>query len=72
VRFAILRFIAVKKSLVDHTMAQSDRASVKELPSPSVRQPNVSGVTFGDEGKAVGFPRPTALLFETQQRDFTV
>jgi len=33
----------------------------------SVRRPNVSGDTYGDEGKAVGFPRLTALLFEQRE-----
>jgi hypothetical protein len=59
---AILHFIAVKKSLVDHTLAQSDRASVKELLSLSVRQPNVSGGTYGGRRQSRWLPWPTALL----------
>ena len=60
---AILHFIAVKKSLVDHMLAQSDRASVNELPSPSSDSPTCGvRARMGDEGKAVGFPRLTALL----------
>ena len=37
---------------------------MKQLPSPLARQPNVSGDAYGDEGKAVGFPKLTALLCE--------
>jgi hypothetical protein len=38
-----LHFTAVKKPRQDHTLARSDRASVKRA-SPSARQPNVLGV----------------------------
>ena len=61
---AILHFVAVKTPLKRRTLARSDRASVKELSSLSVRQPNVSGARMGDERKAVGSGPPTALLSE--------
>jgi len=43
----ILHFVVVKMPLKRSTLAASDRASVKKLPSLSVRQPNVSGGTYG-------------------------
>ena len=43
----ILHFVVVKMPLKRSTLATSDRASVKKLPSLSVRRPNVSGGTYG-------------------------
>jgi hypothetical protein len=43
----ILHFVVVKMPLKRSTLAKSDRASVKKLPSLSVRRPNVSGGTYG-------------------------
>ena len=49
------------------SLRQTVRQRSCSLLSLSVRQPNVSGDTYGDEDKAVGFPRLTALLFEQRE-----
>ncbi len=62
--FALLHFVAVKKSRYGNMFALSEtvRSEVCLLLPLSVRQPDVLGGTYGDEGKAVGSELPTALL----------
>ena len=66
--FAIVHFAAVK--IRDRgTLLHYRRLEVVSLLPQSVRQPGVSGMRMGDEGKAVGRAPPTALPLLVHELD---
>jgi hypothetical protein len=66
---AILHFIAVKKSLVDHTLFRSGHgAGCPPHRVPDSQRAGGLRARMGDEGKAVGCVPPTALLSERVTR----